>query len=92
MEHYAGLDVSVKETSVCVVDGAGQVVREAKVTSEPRAILGVLVDEGFTLKRIGLEAGPLSQGACRSGLAGDLCRDGAHEGGAVGSDQQERLQ
>ena len=61
MEHYAGLDVSVKETSVCVVDGAGQVVREVKVASEPGAILGVLADEAFTLKRIGLEAGPLSQ-------------------------------
>src|SRR5258708_8842801 len=60
MEHYAGLDVSVKETSVCVVDGAGQVVREVKVASEPGAILGVLADEAFTLKRIGLEAGPLS--------------------------------
>jgi transposase len=61
MEHYAGLAVSVKETSVCVVDGAGQVVREVKVASEPGAILGVLADEAFTLKRIGLEAGPLSQ-------------------------------
>jgi len=61
MEHYAGLDVSVKETSVCVVDGAGQVVREVKVASEPGAILGVLADEDFSLKRIGLEAGPLSQ-------------------------------
>jgi transposase len=61
MEHYAGLDVSVKETSVCVVDGAGQVVREVKVASEPGAILGVLADEAFTLKRVGLEAGPLSQ-------------------------------
>jgi transposase len=49
MEHYAGLDVSVKETSVCVVDGAGQVVREVKVASEPGAILGVLADEAFTL-------------------------------------------
>jgi hypothetical protein len=42
MEHFAGLDVSVKETSVCVVDGMGRVVREVKVASEPEALLPVL--------------------------------------------------
>jgi len=61
MEHYAGLDVSIKETSVCVVDGTGRVVREVKVPTEPEAILAVLSDEDFNIKRIGLEAGPLSQ-------------------------------
>ena len=35
MEHFAGLDVSVNETSVCIVDGTGRIVREAKVASEP---------------------------------------------------------
>src|SRR3954451_16671492 len=61
MEHYAGLDVSVKETSVCIVDAAGKVVREVKIATEPEAIRAVLVDETFTIERIGLEAGPLSQ-------------------------------
>jgi transposase len=61
MEHYAGLDVSIKETSVCVVDGAGKVVSEVKVATEPEAILAVLADGAFTIERIGLEAGPLSQ-------------------------------
>jgi transposase len=61
MEHYAGLDVSLKETSVCIVDRAGQVVREVKVATEPEAILAILADEAFTIERIGLEAGPLSQ-------------------------------
>lgn len=61
MEHYAGLDVSIKETSVCVIDDAGRVVREVKVPTEPDAILGVLTDEAFSIQRIGLEAGPLSQ-------------------------------
>jgi transposase len=61
MEHYAGLDVSIKETSVCVIDGTGRVVREVKVPTEPEAILAVLSDEDFNIKRIGLEAGPLSQ-------------------------------
>ena len=36
MEHFAGLDVSVKATSVCIVDDAGRIVREVKVASEPR--------------------------------------------------------
>ena len=61
MEHYAGLDVSLKETSVCIVDRAGQIVREVKASTEPDAILAVLADEAFTIERIGLEAGPLSQ-------------------------------
>ena len=61
MKHYAGLDVSIKETSVCVIDGTGRVVREVKVPTEPEAILAVLSDEDFNIKRIGLEAGPLSQ-------------------------------
>src|SRR5512140_564109 len=61
MEHYAGLDVSIKETSVCVIDGTGRVVCEVKVPTEPEAILAVLSDEDFNIERIGLEAGPLSQ-------------------------------
>ena len=61
MEHFAGLDVSVKETSVCVVDGTGQVVRAVKVASEPEALLPVLTNPLYRFKRIGLEAGPLSQ-------------------------------
>src|SRR3974390_1496884 len=61
MEHFAGLDVSVKETSVCIVDDTGRIVREAKVTSEPGALLSVLKNPGYHFKRIGLEAGPLSQ-------------------------------
>ena len=61
MEHFAGLDVSVKATSVCVVDGTGRVVREVKVASEPEALLAVLRNSLYHFKRIGLEAGPLSQ-------------------------------
>jgi transposase len=61
MDHFAGLDVSVKETSVCVVDDAGSIVREVKVASEPEALLRVLQNPTYRFKRIGLEAGPLSQ-------------------------------
>jgi transposase len=61
MEHFAGLDVSVNETSVCIVDDTGRIVREAKVASEPDALLAILRDAAYRFKRIGLEAGPLSQ-------------------------------
>jgi transposase len=59
MDHFAGLDVSVKETSICIVDDTGRIVRVVKVASEPDALLRVLGNYRF--KRIGLEAGPLSQ-------------------------------
>ena len=42
MDHFAGLDVSVKETSVCIVDDTGKIVREVKVASEPEALRKVL--------------------------------------------------
>jgi transposase len=61
MSYYAGLDVSVKEASVCIVDDAGRLVREVKVASEPEALLQVLMAPGQPFERIGLEAGPLSQ-------------------------------
>jgi transposase len=61
MDHFAGLDVSVKDTSVCIVDDTGRIVREAKVASEPDALLAVLANPIYHFKRIGLEAGPLSQ-------------------------------
>ena len=61
MDHFAGLDVSVKETSVCIVDDTGRLVREVKVASEPEALLAALTNSGYHFKRIGLEAGPLSQ-------------------------------
>jgi transposase len=61
MDYFAGLDVSVKETSVCIVDDAGKIVREARVASEPEALQQVLASNTYRFKRIGLEAGPLSQ-------------------------------
>src|SRR5262249_21333490 len=61
MDHFAGLDVSVNETSVCIVDDTGRIVREVKLASEPDALLPVLTNPAYHFKRIGLEAGPLSQ-------------------------------
>ena len=61
MDHFAGLDVSVKVISICIVDDTGKIVREVKVASEPEALLSVLKNPAYHIKRIGLEAGPLSQ-------------------------------
>lgn len=61
MTHFAGLDVSVRETAVCVVDQSGKVVAERKVASEPGDIIVLLRSIGEEYGRIGLEAGPLSQ-------------------------------
>ena len=61
MEHYAGIDVSLELSSVCVVDATGRIVREAKVASEPEALIGWFGALGVEVARVGLEAGPLSQ-------------------------------
>ena len=52
MDYFVGLDVSVKETSVCIVD-AGKVVRQARVASEPEALLQVLTNAVYRFKRLG---------------------------------------
>ena len=90
MEYFAGLDVSVKETSVCIVDDTGRIVREVKVASEPDALLAVLKNPAYHFKRIGLEAGPLSQWLS-SAVAEQSYQwsDAAHAGGAGGTDQQD---
>jgi transposase len=61
MNYYAGIDVSLEYSSVCVVDAQGNIRREAKVVSEPEALIAWFHSLGFGLERIGLEAGPLSQ-------------------------------
>jgi transposase len=61
MDYYAGIDVSLECSSVCVSDGSGQIVREAKIASEPEALIDWFGSLGLALTRIGLEAGPLSQ-------------------------------
>ena len=57
MTYFAGLDVSLEETSVCVLDGNGAVVREAKVSTDPEAIASWLHERGYSASKLGFEAG-----------------------------------
>jgi transposase len=61
MDHYAGIDVSLESSSVCVVDATGKIVCESKTASEPEALVAWFRSLGLEVGRIGLEAGPLSQ-------------------------------
>jgi transposase len=56
MNYYAGLDVSLEETAICVVDGTGRLVKETRAASEPQALIVALRGLGLPLERIGLEA------------------------------------
>jgi len=61
MDYYAGIDVSLEESSVCIVDATGKIVREGKVATEPRALIAWFSTVKLKLVRVGVEAGPLSQ-------------------------------
>jgi transposase len=61
MEHFAGIDVSLELSSICVMDATGRILREAKVASDPKSLVDWVQGSGLELARIGLEAGPLSQ-------------------------------
>src|SRR3954464_13740440 len=56
MGYFAGLDVSLEETTVCIVDDAGRIVREARVSSEPEALVAFFRACGMKMERVGLEA------------------------------------
>lgn len=81
MKHFVGLDISVKETAVCVVDETGTICREVKVVSHPDDLIAVLKDSTWNVERVGLEAGPLSQwlfeGLARAGLP-VICMETRH--------------
>ena len=64
MDHYAGIDVSLEYSSVCVVNASGKIVREGKVPSELDALISWFGSLGLELRRIGLEAGPLAVALC----------------------------
>src|ERR1043165_1621085 len=76
MKHYAGIDVSVECSSVCIIEASGKMVCERKVASEPEELIGLFARVGFAVERIGLEAVPLSQwlfaGLKKAGFAVEL--------------------
>jgi transposase len=61
MGYYAGIEVSLELSSVCVVDSAGKIVKETKIASDPESFVLFFQGLGFLVERIGIEAGPLSQ-------------------------------
>ena len=61
MNYYAGIDVSLECSTLCVVDGNAKIVRDAKLASAPEALIAWFGSLELNLERIGLEAGPLSQ-------------------------------
>src|SRR3546814_10456640 len=73
MKYFAGLDGSLGETAICVVDETGRIVREVRAASEPQALIAALSELGLDLERIGLEACSLSawlhEELCAAGLA-----------------------
>lgn len=60
MKYYAGLDISNKDTSICILDVDGNIVKEAKVLSDPDSINRYLKKTGLHFENIGIEAGALS--------------------------------
>ena len=88
MGYYAGLDVSLEETAVCVVDEKGQVVKEARVASEPEALVGFFHEQGLAMERIGMEACSLTawlhDGMTAAGLPA-MCMETRQAKAAMGS-------
>jgi transposase len=60
MERYVGLDVSLEQTAICVVDGSGKTLWEGKCASDPEAIAVAIRTRAPEVVRVGLESGPLS--------------------------------
>ena len=84
--HFCGLDVSLRQTAVCIVDGDGKIAKEAKVASDPEVIAEFLTESGYPLERIGLEAGStaawLQAGLAQQGWPA-VCIDARHAAAAL---------
>jgi transposase len=88
VKYFAGLDVSLEETTVCVVDEEGRIAREARVPSEPEALVAFLQGLGLALERVGLEACSLAawlhEGLTAAGLPA-VCLETRHAKAAMGA-------
>ena len=73
MDYYAGLDVSLEETAICIVNDAGQIVREVRAASEPDVLVAFFKTCGMAMERVGLEACSLTawlhDGLTEAGIA-----------------------
>lgn len=86
MNTYVGLDVSLKNTSVCVVDQDGSIVAMKSVASDPEAIATYVQDKAPMIHRVGLESGPTSIWLWRELAKRDLpvvCIDARHAKAAL---------
>jgi len=72
VEQYVALDVSLKEISVCVIDGKGAVMFEGKVAAEPAALISLIRSKAPQLARVGLETGATSPWLYHTLKAADL--------------------
>ena len=88
MRYFAGLDVSLEETAICIVDEAGGIVREARVASEPDALVAFVDALGMTMERVGLEACSLTawlhQGLSEAGIPA-VCIEARQAKAAMGA-------
>ncbi len=86
MKHYAGLDISMKETAICIVQEDGKIIHESSVATNPEQITQCLLDPKVTIERVGLETGSLSRYLGRElrkkGLP-VLCVDARHMAGML---------
>ncbi|MCH7776646.1 MAG: IS110 family transposase [Gemmatimonadetes bacterium] len=86
MEQYVGLDVSLKETSICVVDGSGEIVYETSVGTTPETIAKFIEKRAPGAVRVGLESGLLSTWLWHGLRALDVpvvCLDARHAASAL---------
>jgi transposase len=86
MEEYVGLDVSMEETSVCVMDAAGEIIWEGKAATEPGELVRTLHLRAPAAVKVGLETGPLSTWlwhALREAHVPVVCLDARHAQAAL---------
>lgn len=88
MRYFAGLDVSLEETAICIIDETGAIVREARVVSEPDALVAFFDALGMTRERVGLEACSLTawlhQGLSEAGISA-VCIEARQAKAAMGA-------